>query len=62
MQRGILKAVVHHDDARAGRHRGLRAGDAVARHEGGSDTGEQERLVTHVERRGAAPDRPAADL
>ncbi len=48
MQRRVLKSVVHHDDAGAAKPRGLCAGDAVARHDGGGKAGEKERLVADV--------------
>jgi hypothetical protein len=50
LQRGILKAVIHHDDAGAGRDRRARPIDAVARHEGRSVAGQQQRLVAHIGR------------
>ena len=47
-QRRILKAVVHHDDggAIASRHRCAR--DALARHDGGCEPRQEERLVADV--------------
>ena len=54
-KRGVLQAVVHHHDARAGELREFRAGDAVARHDGGREPCQQQRLIADVARRGAAP-------
>src|SRR5262249_55444671 len=47
-ERGIVEAVVHDDDARAGGDGG--ALDAVARHNGRRRAREQQRLVAHVPR------------
>ena len=55
-ERGVLQAVVHHHDAGAGELREFRAGDAVARDDGGREPGQQQRLVADVARRDAAPD------
>ena len=59
-QRRILQAVVHHDDVGACASRGLRAGDAVARHDRRRGLREQQRLVADVGGACAAADRPAA--
>src|SRR5262249_25791967 len=50
VQRGILEAVVHHDDTGASGVRSLRPLDAVMRDDRRCHTGEQERLVAHVAR------------
>jgi hypothetical protein len=54
VQRWILKAVIHDDDAGAAEPRRLRAGDAVPRHDGRGEAGEEERLVADI---GGAMDR-----
>ena len=50
VQPRTLEAVVHHDRAGAGRARGVRAGDAVARHDGGREPRQQQRLVADLGR------------
>ena len=47
-ERCILQAVVHDDDAGAGRARGLRASDAVARDDGRRHARQQQRLVADL--------------
>jgi len=48
LERGILQPVVHHDDAGAGELREFRAGDAVARDDGRSETSQQQRFVADL--------------
>jgi len=43
-----LQSVVHHDDARAGELRKLRAGAAIARDDGRRQPRQQQRLVADI--------------
>ena len=54
-ERGILEAVIHDDDARAGSDCHAGAADAIARHDGRRDARQQKRLVAHLA--GAVPSR-----